>query len=1299
VPGRTHAPPAQATEPPSVEAPASGNDSAQSNEQANSTLAAPSEPGGSGAPREGSWGRGGPGGASPLEPLATAVRAGNVADANTAYNALNRSGRRELRTATILREYIELLPNADGLARLRAVRPSKDLWLNIANGAFAGANADLTTALQDNRITDGSKIVANVAAISRFNNLRAPAVLQPILNAAPSAANHGAVLADSTTIGLVQGGGNTFTVLTGLDDAKTRSAYERVEAARTWLNADLATLGTKIAGWGADAVGNWVKLQIRLGGVAQVETWYDAAVAAWQPHLVTLFTSRRPAASIKTTFVAGQTLAVKIIDSAAGTSTQTAAEICLGLGWQPTQGFERAIAGGWIDAAASATLAGRDGAMMRMLASTASIQAGLAAANVYIIDAFPRFSDDQITTLYQSNAGFKTAVESDPARYADLHARIPSIAPPAAPGAEPEMPVVDPDNPTPLDDLRTAVTNNSREEALAAYNALRSRPRRSLRTDPMLQPLVQLQGVDQGERILRAVEPARAVWLRIAATAFAGNSEALTRALTDNGITRSRRLAARVADVVGHAAYHTQAVLQPILDDDSTGGQGRCLASPDVVTMLTTAFAGQHVFQVLTALNSKKTIKGFKAHTGAQTWIEGNLGELATRIVGWATVGKWVNAVILVGKPQLVQQLYETNQATWLPPLRAVFARPSALVRATFVPGNAFAQTLIDAMGTADAAQGVQAARGLGWTPVQILECAAAGAWFSQATLTAVMPTNAAAQEAIANNAGILGAVIAIPLHPTVAFPQLVADSTKAAQIFRTNAAFQAAMLAPQATFEAYLATVRNLGPWVEGMLAANQLDRMLELAQATPRRWRNGVNASPGGIDAVLAALPAAGVPNNNAYQGLYAVFGPPASRSLAQCLSVYEGVTNVDLLPPGDRSIRYLFPGTAPHVTDGANQWELRQEMIGMAPTLAAMTILLTGMASMPMSAAVQTQRLMFMNLYEAQWRQMAPAASANWHNFTTPQMRDYGTSFAHNGLIVLRCDGRGGPIRDMVRTMSDGAGSAYGGGASARRRDRLTLFQNHAVHEFGHNVGRAEYPRAAGGTPLRGDDDAETWANWQVDTAAGLKGDYWNPRAPSANWRVDDGAGGTMDQAISADHVFDYLQTVLYTYATPGAGNDVRDHTTGWADAWRRINRTRAFKNTTMMKYMRAIGGRSFSRGNAFKFPGFTPPDPVHIFSTRWNNRGATYTKAAFDALRRPVGWYSLSSPWETFAEIYAKHYSGQATPDAYWAAWFAELDQSPAANAPPGAGNHPGGPAAGGAVAGEVEPPLANMRSVW
>jgi hypothetical protein len=255
---------------------------------------------------------------------------------------------------------------------------------------------------------------------------------------------------------------------------------------------------------------------------------------------------------------------------------------------------------------------------------------------------------------------------------------------------------------------------------------------------------------------------------------------------------------------------------------------------------------------------------------------------------------------------------------------------------------------------------------------------------------------------------------------------------------------------------------------------------------------------------------------------------------------------------------------------------------------------------------------------------------------------------TSFFWRNTIVIAVNGSGTMNSGPVSSDRFGAGDAYGGGTSTGTAGTgLTYFQNHVRHEIGHAVGAA----TIGNMPESGDDFANTYGGWKASTEAAFLASMWTPMAiPATGWpALNFGLGPT---PVTDDQVRDWLVGLL-------ADGDER------AGPIKSGTQTLAQKVATivgsiwstepMAQYISKVVAEGPAapkavQDAAYEFPGFTPPDPVPIFSTRDGNRFMTYSKAAFTALQASTGWYSLSSHFEMFAEMYTRKYSGGGVPAA-------------------------------------------------
>ena len=208
-----------------------------------------------------------------------------------------------------------------------------------------------------------------------------------------------------------------------------------------------------------------------------------------------------------------------------------------------------------------------------------------------------------------------------------------------------------------------------------------------------------------------------------------------------------------------------------------------------------------------------------------------------------------------------------------------------------------------------------------------------------------------------------------------------------------------------------------------------------------------------------------------------------------------------------------------------------------------------------------------------------------------------------------------------------------------------------------------------------------------------------------------RLDVGTPPTRVNVPAAD-VAAWAVSLLKTGAEPGAGNKLVDDPafSGMAtDDKMRLLLASRVAGQQMLKYLRAVrnvaGDFTSVPSNAYQFTGYTHPGDVYIYSSRWNDGFAKYSKRAYSALHESHGWYCLSSPAEMFAEIYTKHYSGGATPRALngvdWGTWFTQLEAAGPSTTPTGPGAQATDPVAGtptAPVAGETAPSSAIIDTV-
>jgi hypothetical protein len=278
--------------------------------------------------------------------------------------------------------------------------------------------------------------------------------------------------------------------------------------------------------------------------------------------------------------------------------------------------------------------------------------------------------------------------------------------------------------------------------------------------------------------------------------------------------------------------------------------------------------------------------------------------------------------------------------------------------------------------------------------------------------------------------------------------------------------------------------------------------------------------------------------------------------------------------------------------------------------------------------------------------------------------PAMTDFDASFFWRDRIIIKVTSTGAMDSGQIDTVG-GEAAAYGGpgttgpgGVPYTGGTALTFFQNHVRHEIGHAIGQKRF----GSMGESGDDFAEAYGGWKGSSKGNFLANMWTGVAmPATGWPSIDFGGGAV--TVTDTQVRDWLVGLV------GDGTEVGGPIKNGTNTMRQKIMTIAgslWSGQQLTNYVSNIRGNNPAtiQDSAYEFPGFTPPNPVHIYSTREANRFMTYSKAAHDALHASTGWYSLSSHFETFAEMYTRKYSGGGTPAAVNgkdpAAFFTELE---------------------------------------
>jgi hypothetical protein len=244
---------------------------------------------------------------------------------------------------------------------------------------------------------------------------------------------------------------------------------------------------------------------------------------------------------------------------------------------------------------------------------------------------------------------------------------------------------------------------------------------------------------------------------------------------------------------------------------------------------------------------------------------------------------------------------------------------------------------------------------------------------------------------------------------------------------------------------------------------------------------------------------------------------------------------------------------------------------------------------------------------------------------------------TSYFSDPWILIQVDQNGARSTNLIGTI--GSDPALAAGPTPRAYgSTLTYFQNHVRHEIGHAVGR----KKVGNMDISGNDFATKYGGWKKSSKSTFRKTLWTDVAmPRGGWPSLMIAGNRI--TVSNDDARDWCMGIMEDGKEDGdnplgagaAGNVQRKLTALKGSLWS-ANR--------LVDYMIAIGDTKASdlRDDAYQFPGFTPDDPVQIFSTRWDNDFVSYAREAHNNFMG-LSWYALSSPLEMFAEMYTIYYS--------------------------------------------------------
>jgi hypothetical protein len=284
------------------------------------------------------------------------------------------------------------------------------------------------------------------------------------------------------------------------------------------------------------------------------------------------------------------------------------------------------------------------------------------------------------------------------------------------------------------------------------------------------------------------------------------------------------------------------------------------------------------------------------------------------------------------------------------------------------------------------------------------------------------------------------------------------------------------------------------------------------------------------------------------------------------------------------------------------------------------------------------------------------MGKLAFIYWDTSTDPG-KAVTTSYFSDPWILIAVDASGARSTNLIGTIGSDPALAAGPTPLAWG-STLTYFQNHVRHEIGHAVGNDK----VGNMKISGNDFAMGYGGWKKSSKSTFRKTLWTDVAePRGGWPTLVILGQRVK--VSNDDARDWCMKIIDDGKEPS--NPLGSGTPGNVQQKLSALKGSLWSANRLVDYMIAIGETKASdvQDSAYQFPGFTPDDPVQIYSTRWGNDFVSYDREAHNNFMG-ISWYALSSPFEMFAEMYTVYYSKGVLPSrrGRWdpQAFFNELE---------------------------------------
>ena len=381
-----------------------------------------------------------------------------------------------------------------------------------------------------------------------------------------------------------------------------------------------------------------------------------------------------------------------------------------------------------------------------------------------------------------------------------------------------------------------------------------------------------------------------------------------------------------------------------------------------------------------------------------------------------------------------------------------------------------------------------------------------------------------------------------------------------------------------------------------------------------------------------------------------VWAAYADGAGFAAAGTLSVFHSLFGKDLGAPGGGDLIY------PMAADSSGKQQRKRHHV-IAPsdvTARGLMALVRPLGRNEVAAA--TIWFSDYTFYETLDPANPAAGPLGW---AATKTENTGSVYTGDGRIII-----GSLQAGAIPASADAAPIATG----------LDFFTNNVRHEIGHAVGVAKI----GTMDESGDDFAWAYGNWAASSEAAFLAATWTAQSmPAGGWPTLNFGAGPL--AVTDAQIQSWLIGLLADGAERVASGPVQSGTQTVAQKFATIQAS-MWGGERLVAYIAAIMADGAASGpsiqdSAYKFPNFTPDDPVLIFSTRDGRQFMSYSKGAYDKMHQSTGWYSLSSHREMFAEMYTRKYSSNALPDANNskdpAQFFAKLEtqRDPMFGAPP------------------------------